>query len=197
MAKVNKKSNTTKEIPPFLFGRIRLFVYFCHQLCYKRKSNEIVFLIQINNMKKLIVFILFGILGFLPVFSQETKTFQILKIKKLKNDCYCLTARNNGKKYTIYSHCDEDGNYGEKIKCLENLELKIFPFSKTEQVPLAKLKELTGMPVTPEDSARYVDVPSPLNYLDIKIDYYGNILKRNKERMYYTPDLNGLYKRQK
>lgn len=148
-------------------------------------------------MKKLIVFILLGIFGFLPVSSQETKTFHILKIKKLKNDCYCLTARNDGKTYFIYSHCDEDGNYGEKIRCHEDLELKIFPFFKTEQVPLAELKELTGMPITPEDSARYVDVPSPLNYLDINIDYYGNIVKRNKDRIYYTQDINGIYKRQK
>lgn len=147
-------------------------------------------------MKKLIVFILFGILGFLPVFSQETKTFQILKIKKLKNDCYCLTARNNGKKYTIYSHCDEAGNYGEKIKCHENLELKIYPFFITEQIPFAELKKQTGF--TPEDSARYVDLPLPLNYLDINIDYYGNIVKWNEKRkMYYTPDINGIYKRQK
>ena len=146
-------------------------------------------------MKKLIAFILFGIFGFLPVSSQETKTFHILRIKKLKNDCYCLTAKNNGEKYIIYSHCDEDGNYGEKIRCHENLELKIFPFFITEQIPFDELKKLPGF--TPEDSAHYVDFPLPINYLDININYYGNIVKRNKDRIYYTQDINGIYKRQK
>lgn len=148
-------------------------------------------------MKKILILIFCGIFGCLSVSSQEASTFHILKIKKLKNDCYKLTAINSGEKYTIYSHYDDkEKDNGEKIQRHEILELKIIPFYKTEHVSLAEFKNEMGMQVNSEDSTCFVDVTLPLNHQFINIDYYGNILKVKKKMLYYTSDINGVYKRQ-
>ena len=147
-------------------------------------------------MKKLIVMIFYGIFGCLSVLSQETAIFHIQKIKNIGNGCYKLTAKANGEKYTIYTHYDEDEkDNGEKIQRHEYMELTIIPFFETEHMSLAEFKEGMGMQVTSEDCIRFVDVTLPLNYQEINIDYYGNILKVKKKMLYYTNDINGIYKR--
>ena len=147
-----------------------------------------------KSFRGLLIF--YGIFGCLSVLSQETAIFQIRKIKKIENGCYKLTAKKNGEKYTIFTHYDdEEKNYGEKIQLYEYLELTINPFFETEHMSLAEFKEGMGMQVTSEDCIRFVDVTLPLNYQEINIDYYGNILKVKKKMLYYTTDLNGVYKR--
>lgn len=147
-------------------------------------------------MKKLLIILLYGIIGCLTVLSQETAIFQIRKIKKIENGCYKLTAKKNGEKYTIYTHYDvEDKNDEEKIQLYEYLELTIIPFFKTEHTTLAEFKNAMGLQVNSEDSTRFVDVTLPLNYQFINIDYYGNILKVKKKMLYYTNDINGVYKK--
>ena len=147
-------------------------------------------------MKKLLIILFYGIFGCLTVLSQETAIFQIRNIKKKENGCYKLTAKKNGEKYTIYTHYDEeDKNNGEKIQLYEYLELTIIPFFKTEHTSLAELKNGMGLQVNLEDSTRFVDVTLPLNYQFINIDYYGNILRVKKKMLYYTTDINGVYKK--
>ena len=147
-------------------------------------------------MKKLLIIIFYGIFGCLTVLSQETAIFQIRKIKKKENDCYKLTAKKNGEKYIIYTHFDdkENKNNGEKIQLYEYLELTIIPFFETEHTTLAEFKKVMGLQVNSEDSTRFVDVTLPLNYQFINIDYYGNMLKVKKKMLYYTTDINGVYK---
>jgi len=147
-------------------------------------------------MKKLLMLVLGGIFGLLSVWSQETMTFHILKIKKIKNDSYKLTAESNGAKYTIYSHYDDaDKHKEEKIRCHENLELTIIPFFKTGHMSMAEFKNEMGMKINTEDSTRFVDVTLPLNYQSITTDYYGNKIRIKKKMLYYTTDLNGVYKK--
>ena len=139
-------------------------------------------------MKKLLMLISFGIFGLLSASSQVTMTFHILKIKKIKNDCYKLTAESNGVKYTIYSHDDADKHKEEKIRCHENIELTIIPFFKTGHMSLAEFKNEMGMKVNSEDSTRFVDVTLPLNYQSITTNYYGNKIKIKKKMLYYTSE---------
>ena len=107
-----------------------------------------------------------------------------------------MTAKKNGEKYTIYTHYDdEEKNNGEKIQLYEYLELTINPFFETEHMTLAEFKKGVGLQVNSEDSTRFVDVTLPFNYQFINIDYYGNILKVKKKMLYYTTDINGIYKR--
>jgi hypothetical protein len=147
-------------------------------------------------MKKLLILLFYGIFCCLTVFSQETAIFQIRKIKKIENGCYKLTAKKNGEKYTIFTHYDdEEKNYGEKIQLYEYLELTINPFFETEHMTLAEFKKGVGLQVNSEDSTRFVDVTLPFNYQFININYYGNILKVKKKMLYYTSDINGLYKK--
>ena len=114
----------------------------------------------------------------------------------MENGCYQLTAKSNGEKYTIYSHYDEEEkNDGEKIQRHDDVELTIIPFFETEHMSLAEFKNAMGLKVNAEDSTRFVDVTVPLNYQFINIDYYGNILKIKKKMLYYTTDVNGIYKR--
>ena len=140
--------------------------------------------------------IFYGIFGHLSVLSQETAIFHIRKIKKIENSCYKLTAKKNGEKYTIYTHYDdEEKNNGEKIQLYEYLELTIIPFFKTEHTTLAEFKNAMGLQVNSEDSTRFIDVTLPLNHQFINIDYYGNLLKVKKKMLYYTTDINGVYKK--
>lgn len=149
-----------------------------------------------TDMKKLIIMIFYGIFGCLSVLSQETAIFHIQKIKSIGNGCYELTAKANGEKYTIYTHYDdEEKDNREKIRRHEYIELTIIPFFETEHTTLAEFKNVMGLQVNPEDSTRFVDVTLPLNYQFINIDYYGNILKVKKRMLYYTTDINGIYKR--
>lgn len=149
-----------------------------------------------TDMKKLIIMIFYGIFGCLFVLSQETAIFHIQKIKSIGNGCYELTAKANGEKYTIYTHYDdEEKDNREKIRRHEYIELTIIPFFETEHTTLAEFKNVMGLQVNPEDSTRFVDVTLPLNYQFINIDYYGNILKVKKRMLYYTTDINGIYKR--
>ena len=146
-------------------------------------------------MKKLLVIFFLAAFGCLTVLSQETAIFQIRKIKKIENGCYKLTAKKNGEKYTIYTHYDdEEKNNGEKIQPYEYLELTINPFFETEHMTLAEFKKGVGLQVNSEDSTRFVDVTLPFNYQSINIYYYGNILKVKKKMLYYTEDINGVYK---
>ena len=149
-----------------------------------------------TDMKKLIIMIFYGIFGCLSVLSQETAIFHIQKIKSIGNGCYELTAKANGEKYTIYTHYDdEEKDNREKIRRHEYIELTIIPFFETEHTTLAEFKNVMGLQVNPEDSTRFVDVTLPLNYQFINIDYYSNILKVKKRMLYYTTDINGIYKR--
>lgn len=84
------------------------------------------------------------IFGCLTILAQETATFLILKIKEIKNDCYVLTARNNNKEYTIYSHFDDKVKCGEKIKLREELELKIIPFFQNRKEVYGRVQEVDG-----------------------------------------------------
>ena len=147
-------------------------------------------------MERLLMLLLFGLFGLSSVSSQEPAIFHILKIQKIKNDCYKMTAESNGLKYTIYSHYDAaEVNNEDKIQCHENLELKIIPFFKTEHMSLAEFKNEMRMQVNLEDSTRFVDVTLPLNYQSITTDYYGNKIRIKKKMLYYTTDLNGVYKK--
>ena len=147
-------------------------------------------------MKKFMIILFCGIFGCLSVASQETAIFHILKIQRIENGCYKLTAKNNGEKYTIYSHYDEkEKNKGEKIQRHDDVELTIIPFFKTEHISLAEFKNAMGIQVNSEDSTCIVDVTVPLNYQFINVDYYGNTLKVKKKMLYHTTDVNGIYKR--
>ena len=147
-------------------------------------------------MKKLLIVVFSVIFGRLAILSQETAIFQIRKIKIIENGCYELTAKKNGVKYTIYTHYDDkDKNNGEKIQLHEYIELTIIPFFETEYTNLAEFKNEMGLQVNSEDSTRFVNVILPLNYQFINIDYYGNILKVKKKMLYYTTDVNGVYKK--
>ena len=147
-------------------------------------------------MKKLLIILLYVIFGCLPVLSQKTAIFHIQKIKSIGNGCYELTAKANGEKYTIYTHYNnEEKNNGEKIHRHEYIELTIIPFFETEHMSLAEFKKGFGMQVNSEDSIRFVDVTLPINYQSINIDYYGNIIKIRKKMLYYTSNVNGIYKR--
>ena len=147
-------------------------------------------------MKKFMIILFCGLFGCLSVASQETAIFHILKIQRIENGCYKLTAKNNGEKYTIYSHYDEkEKNKGEKIQRHDDVELTIIPFFKTEHISLAEFKNAMGIQVNSEDSTCIVDVTVPLNYQFINVDYYGNTLKVKKKMLYYTTDVNGIYKR--
>ena len=147
-------------------------------------------------MKKLSIIFFCGLFGCLSVSSQETAMFHILKIQRMENGCYQLTAKSNGEKYTIYSHYDEnEKSDGEKIQRHDDVEMTIIPFFETVHVSLAEFKNGMGIQVNAEDSTRFVDVTVPLNHQFINIDYYGNILKIKKKMLYYTTDVNGIYKR--
>lgn len=146
-------------------------------------------------MKKLMILLLLVMIGCQPLLSQETASFQIVKIKQIQNNCFELTAKSKGKKYTIYSHYDESAEHVEMIKRQDVLVLKIIPFFKTETMSLAEFKNGMGVQASAEDSIQCADVTLPLNYKEISINYYGNIIKI-KEMKYYTLDLNGLYKKQ-
>lgn len=149
-------------------------------------------------MKKFLTFIFMWLSVCTSVSSQTTATFSILKIRKIKNDCYRLTAKSNGKKYIIYSHYDAVKNAGKKIKRNDKIELEIEPFLETKQIFLADFKKQAGWKVTSEDSV-WVETIVPFNYLDINFDYYGNILKvenPEKKMLYHTSSINGIFKKE-
>ncbi len=110
-------------------------------------------------MKKLSIIFFCGLFGCLSVSSQETAMFHILKIQRMENGCYQLTAKSNGEKYTIYSHYDEnEKSDGEKIQRHDDVEMTIIPFFETVHVSLAEFKNGMGIQVNAEDSTRFVDV---------------------------------------
>ena len=146
------------------------------------------------TMKKLIL-LFCSLFAFVSIFAQETERFQILKIRKVKNDCYRLTAKSNGKKYTIYSHYNAENNAdGEKIKCRDILDIKIYPFFSSKLVSVAEFKQSFGLEIEDDDYSRFAEVTMPFNYQSITVDYYGNFFKIKKKMYYYTLDINGLYK---
>ena len=145
-------------------------------------------------MKKLLLF-LCGVFAFLSIFPQERTSLRVLKIRKIENDCYKLTAKCNGKRIVIYSHYEKGLNDGERIRCHEDLNIMIIPFFETKHFSLAQYKNEMGMRAEAEDSARFVDVTIPLNYESINIDYYGNHIKIGKKMQYYTTEINGVFKR--
>ena len=110
-------------------------------------------------MKQLSILLFCGLFGYLSVQSQETAMFHILKIQRMENGCYQLTAKSNGEKYTIYSHYDEnEKSDGEKIQRHDDVEMTIIPFFETVHVSLAEFKNGMGIQVNAEDSTRFVDV---------------------------------------
>lgn len=147
-------------------------------------------------MKRFLIIFFLEALSCSPVLSQETGIFLILKINKIENNCYKLTAKKDGKKYTIYSHYDkEEENIGDKIRRNEAVVLKIIPFFRTEHISVVDFKKKMGIQVNSEDSMHFVEVALPLNFQSIYIDYYGNIIKIKDKMLYYTSDINGIYKR--
>lgn len=103
-------------------------------------------------MKKLMILLLLVMIGCQPLLSQETASFQIVKIKQIQNNCFELTAKSKGKKYTIYSHYDESAEHVEMIKRQDVLVLKIIPFFKTESISLAEFKNGMGVQASAEDN---------------------------------------------
>lgn len=146
-------------------------------------------------MKSFLIIFFLEALSCSPVLSQEAGIFLVLKIKKIENNCYKLSAKKDGKNYTIYSHYDkEEENIGDKIQRNEAVELKIIPFFKTELISIVELRKM-GIQVNLEDSMHFVEAALPLNFHSIYIDYYGNKIKIKDKMLYYTSDINGIYKR--
>lgn len=145
-------------------------------------------------MKKLIVLIIYGMLTYINVSAQDIARFRILNITKIKNNCYKLTADNNGEKYIIYSHYDGTKNEGVPIHCKEYIDLKIIPFFETEYVSLGEIKESMGIHHTSEDDGCFGNITLPLNHKSIVVDYYGNKVKIKKKMIFHTLCLNGIHK---